>query len=190
MIYETDTNRVLVWDNAAWVMIADTDQPPGLQLIKTQTIGTAVSSVTVTDAFSAEYDNYKILVTGGVGSSDQNLQMRLGASATGYYASLFYKAYSAADGTSVESYGNNNTAFWTRAGVVTTNNIYANIELLGPNQAKVTGMSSQYITAITTSGSGTHAGFHNVATAFTGFTLTPTGGTMTGGTIKVYGYRN
>jgi hypothetical protein len=36
VIYETDTNRVLVWDNSAWVMVLDTDQPPGLQLIKTQ----------------------------------------------------------------------------------------------------------------------------------------------------------
>lgn len=57
-IFETDTNRVLFYDNSAWVMVADTDQPPGLQLVKTQTVGTGVSSVVVTDAFSADFDNY------------------------------------------------------------------------------------------------------------------------------------
>jgi hypothetical protein len=42
---------------------------PALTLIKTQTIGTAVSSVTVTGAFSTTYDNYKIIVSGGVASA-------------------------------------------------------------------------------------------------------------------------
>ena len=37
----------------------------GLFHIKTQTIGTAVSSVTVTGAFSSDFDNYLITVTGG-----------------------------------------------------------------------------------------------------------------------------
>ena len=41
---------------------------PGLVLIKTETIGTTVSSVTVTSAFSATYDNYKIIVAGGSGT--------------------------------------------------------------------------------------------------------------------------
>jgi hypothetical protein len=33
----------------------------GLTLIKTETIGTTVASVTVTDAFSATYNAYKIM---------------------------------------------------------------------------------------------------------------------------------
>jgi len=40
----------------------------GLTLVKSQTIGSAVSSVEVTGAFSATYDNYKVIVIGGVGS--------------------------------------------------------------------------------------------------------------------------
>ena len=35
----------------------------GLWLVKTQTIGSGVGSVAVTGAFSADYDNYKIIVT-------------------------------------------------------------------------------------------------------------------------------
>ena len=41
----------------------------GLVLVKTQTIGTTVSSVEVTGAFSSTYDNYKIIVSGGAGST-------------------------------------------------------------------------------------------------------------------------
>ena len=37
----------------------------GLFWIKSQTIGTGVSSVTVTGAFSSDFDNYLITVSGG-----------------------------------------------------------------------------------------------------------------------------
>jgi hypothetical protein len=59
MIYETDTNRVLVWDNAAWVMIADTDQPPGLQFI-TEITFTNQSFVQLNDCFLSEFNNFSI----------------------------------------------------------------------------------------------------------------------------------
>ena len=35
---------------------------------------------------------------------------------------------------------------------------------------------------------GAGAGYHNVATSYTGFTIFPQAGTFTGGTISVYGY--
>ena len=50
----------------------------GLWLVKSQTIGTGVSSVTVTDAFSADYDSYKIVISGGVGSATAVLRTQLG----------------------------------------------------------------------------------------------------------------
>jgi hypothetical protein len=57
----------------------------GLWLVKTQTIGNAVSSVAVTNAFSTDYDNYKIIISGGASSAQAFLTLQLGASATGYY---------------------------------------------------------------------------------------------------------
>jgi len=36
----------------------------GLWLVKTQTVGTGVPSVVVTDAFSANYDNYLVTISG------------------------------------------------------------------------------------------------------------------------------
>ena len=159
----------------------------GLWLVKTQTIGTAVSSVTVTGAFSADYDNYKIIVSGGVGSTSSSLGIRLSASATGYYAGLLYGSYS---GATASFLGVNNGVSFTYSGVGTTNSLAANIELLNPFATKVTGISNPYIDTATTGAAGTVSGFHNSATSHTAFTLLVGSGTITGGTIKVYGYRN
>ena len=48
----------------------------GMWLVKTQTIGTAVSSVQVTNAFSTNYRNYLILLDGGVGSTSSDIALR------------------------------------------------------------------------------------------------------------------
>ena len=41
----------------------------GLTLLKTQVVGSAVASVSVTSAFSATYENYLIIYSGGAGSA-------------------------------------------------------------------------------------------------------------------------
>ena len=173
--------------NSGDVLTAAEMNAVGLWLVKTQTIGTAVSSVTVTGAFSADYDNYKIIVSGGVGSTSSSIGLRLSASATGYYAGLIYGSYS---GSAVNFIGTNNGASFSFAGVGTTNSLTANIELLNPFAAKTTGISNAYIDSATTGSAGTVTGFHNSATSHTAFTLLVGSGTITGGTIKVYGYRN
>jgi hypothetical protein len=188
MIFETDTNRVLIWDNSAWVMIADTDQPPGLQLIKTQTIGTGVSSVTVSDAFSADYDNYKIVISGGAGSlTGATLNMTLGATATGYYFGSIFMNFATA---SLNNLNGNNTTSWSRAGVANPNTLNGEIELFSPNLAKRTHYNGRYVQTVGGGNAQSSGGFLDNATQYTAFTLTAASGTITGGTIRVYGYRN
>ena len=65
---------------------ADLNQSSGLVLVKTQTIGSGVSSVTVSDAFSSTFDHYLITASGGAGSTQMGIGLTLGASTTGYYA--------------------------------------------------------------------------------------------------------
>ena len=173
--------------NSGDILTATDMNSVGLWLVKTQTIGTAVSSVTVTDAFSSNYDNYKIIVSGGVGSTSSSIGLRLGASATGYYAGLIYGSYS---GATVSFIGTNNGASFSFAGVGTSNSLTANIDLLNPYATKTTGISNAYIDSATAGAAGTASGFHNSATQHTAFTLLVGSGTITGGTIKVYGYRN
>jgi hypothetical protein len=158
---------------------------PGLRLIKKQTIGTTVSSVVVSDAFSTTYENYKILVVGGVGSTTSRLALTLGATATGYAYATTGRAYGATGATFAQS---TNTTSWPNAGTATTNSINAEISLESPFTAKQTTVKTQSVGVLTTDEFQTMGGFLNNTTSYTAFTLTPNTGTLTGGTIYVYGY--
>jgi hypothetical protein len=160
----------------------------GLWLVKTQTIGTGVSSVTVTGAFSADYDNYRIIVSGGANSGDAGANVQLGSSTTGYYSAQGFFQYTA-DGTGYLR--NNNAASWTNIGSAFPNGLALDITLFNPGAARFTGLSINSRTDYRTTGAASvGGGIHAVSTAYTAFTFSAGAGTMTGGTIRVYGFRN
>lgn len=189
VIYETDTKQTLVYNGSAWVMLTDADTPPGLELVKTQTIGTTVSSVTVSDVFSATYENYRIIVSGGVGSTAAGVYLQLGSSTTGYYSAQAYTLFST-DG--IAYLRDNNGANWNSAGGAYTDGLAMDIDLIGPFATRKTGMAMNSRIDYRTNGAGVLVGngFHNVSASYTSFVIAPTVGTITGGTIRVYGYRN
>lgn len=157
----------------------------GLVLVKTQTIGTGVSSVTVTGAFNSTYDNYKIMITGTVGSTSSEVTLSLGGSTSGYYGAGAYIPYG---GTATVAGFNNSGAYWQGAGHFSTNGCSVNIELTDPYASKVTSYRTLG-TVVNTAGSSVMvSGFLNNTTSHTAFTFTTTTGTITGGTIAVYGY--
>ena len=153
----------------------------GLWLVKTQAVGTGVSSVTLSDAFSTDYDNYLIVDSGGSASVDGPYRLTFGSSATGYYWALIYGSF---NGGAVNLDGGNNLTFWNYAGGSATRN--GLIEVNNPFLATNTELRARvrYSTVY-----GNNVGIHAVASSFTSFTITPASGTMTGGTIRVYGYR-
>jgi hypothetical protein len=157
----------------------------GLVYISSTTVGTAVASVTVSSAFSSTYDNYKITYSGGAGSGLLSLGISLGASITGYSSVVNYALFSAT-GTPVST-GDNNAAKWGFVGYASTNYSSMTFDLMGPFLAKYTTYGPAAWAAVTVSG--TSSGIHTVATSYTGFTISPDAGTLTGGTITVYGYR-
>lgn len=179
--YIEATSTLQVYTGSAWVTVGG-----GLALVKAQTIGTTVGSVTVTGAFSAEYDNYLITVSGGVASTSNNLYLTLGATATGYSYAGIYLTYSSStvNGTAT------NVATYFDAGYGTTNTISARIELESPFLTKRTIFRSNATSSTTTTFMNAYQGFLNDATSYTAFTLTASTGTWTGGTIRVYGYQN
>ena len=159
----------------------------GLTLVKTQTIGTAVSSITVTDAFSSTYENYLISISGGVGSGSNYLRLTFGSVATGYYYAGTYVAFNAStvSGTNV----NNGTSVSIGASSVSSLNSITDV--FGPNLPKATAYSSKFVFTGTSSDQYFSTGGYNTSTLqHTDFTITVNTGTATGGTIRVYGYRN
>jgi hypothetical protein len=186
VIYETDTDRAMVWNGTGWVVLSTgRANSLGLDLIKTQTIGSAVSSVTVSDAFSSTYDNYKIIISGGVASATISLNMTLGSTSTGYYYAGKARNYAAADLNIAQS---NGSSWYAAEGATSVLN--GSIEVLCPNLAKNTFFNST-ISAPRTDGYWLAVGgYLSDTTAYTAFTLTASSGTMTGGTIRVYGYVN
>jgi len=158
----------------------------GLTFIKSQTIGSTVSSVTVTDAFSATYDNYLIVVSDGSGSTNSNTQMTLGSTTAGYYQSGPYLSLTS---STVNGHNINNGSNWSGTYYSTTAHS-GHINLQNPFLAKNTTMNSVLIGANSSNFVANYSGFLNNTTSYTAFTLTAAGGTMTGGTIRVYGYQN
>jgi hypothetical protein len=156
----------------------------GLVYVKQQTIGTGVASVTVSDAFSATYDNYKIVISGGASSAQSSISLVLGTSTSTYYGIYLYGNY-ATSGTA--GAGINNATSFTFAAGADIGIINCNIELQNPFLAKYTNI--QALTVNYSTNRGQSIGEHETASSFSAFTLAPYSGTLTGGTIFVYGYR-
>lgn len=171
------------------VLTASAMDSIGLWLVKTQTIANGATTVTVSDAFSSNYDNYLIKVSGGGTSAGSNVSLRLGASTTSYYLGGYVGNYSSALLTALND---NNTSAWSRAGVGLPAALSVDIRLDNPFLSRVTLIKSDYVGADPTSAAGINSGLHNVATSYTAFTLFPSGAgvSFTGGTIRVYGFRN
>jgi hypothetical protein len=177
-----DSNSTQFYDGANWVSVGVT---PGMVLIAAQTIGTTVASVTVSDAFSATYDAYKIIISGGVSSAaNTNISMQLGATTTGYYWALCAFATSGVVGASAT----NTTSM--QIGESNTNIIMVNCEIINPFLALNTTFQSGAVWNTTNNNARIYGGALLNTTSYTAFTLTPSTGTLTGGTIRVYGISN
>lgn len=177
--YRTDAKQIESYNGSAWVGMG------GLQLIKTQTIGSGVSSVTVTGAFDATYDAYKIVITGGALSTPSDISVTLGASTSNYQYSLVYNTWSNGTIGSVTSGSQGITNKMNYLIYGHPNGIDCDVDILNPYLTKWTFCRSQ-VTG--DSWAGTISATHKDTGSYSSFTLTPVGGTLTGGTIAVYGY--
>ena len=162
---------------------------PGLRLIKKQTIGSGVSSVIVTSAFSATYTNYLIAVSDVQCSAVNDsigVQMRTGSttSTTGYYFVLLYATYGGVSGNSVQ----NNGSSWNNVGrgISATDKVSFSFDLHSPFLASKTEIAGK--NAVGSDIAGVSTGYHNSAVSYDQIVINTLSGTLTGGTIYVYGY--
>jgi hypothetical protein len=155
-----------------------------LVLISTTTIGTTVASVTVTNCFNASYDSYKIIASGVTASGSGSVAFQLTGLTTGYFGQGIFTSFTA---TGPFLSGYNNIASVTHGGGTDSSFLCLDIDIDSPFLAKPTFIFCRYID--NTNG-GTATAKQTSSTSATGFTITPASGTLTGGTIRVYGYTN
>jgi hypothetical protein len=188
VIFQKDTDQLLVWNGTAWVIPNSPAQnPQGLELVKTQTIGSGITSPLVSNCFSSTYDNYRVAITDCVTSANgEGFGVRTVTDATGYRYGGFYVAYTSA--TLVAQASNGQSYFpigFTSQSTSYKNNL--SCEIYAPFLTQVTRfISSNASVAYNTNFNGLVAD----ATSTTDLTVLVSSGTMTGGTIRVYGYRN
>jgi hypothetical protein len=150
----------------------------GLTLINTTSFS-GVSSQSVNDVFSATYENYHVVfTTNGTDSNDLYFRIRVAGS------DLTSSTYTTVSGTTTTTTFIGISGSESRGGV-------GYFDIFRPFATDYTHLVARASSLRSTGkwDAWNQAGAINNATSYTGFTLYPTGGTITG-TIRVYGYNN
>ena len=183
--YPTGTDYVKDGATAMQTLATNVDTKSGLVFIKSQAVGSGVTSVTVSSAFSTNFDNYRIIYMGGSASTFNDIYMRLGSTTTGYYSSAMYVAYNAAG---VNGVATGNSSVWNYVGIGDTTGNAVSCDVFQPYLNDQSGLAASFLSLGNTRVGGTSHGMLNNTTSYTSFTLLASTGTLTGGTIRVYGY--
>lgn len=154
----------------------------GLVYVASATVSGTPYSLLVPDCFNSSFDNYRVVfdqITFSAGGF--NYLFQVGGNNTLYYGVSNYDSSGAGSGRVVS---NNNSALY--AGVQDTASTGGNFDVTNPFLAKSTIISGLSMGA--NYGTWT-VGQHANAVSCTSFTLVAGSGTLTGGSIYVYGYR-
>jgi hypothetical protein len=153
---------------------------PGLEFISSTAIGTAVASVTVSNIFNSTYDHYRIMTIASSHSAvAPDLRLQFVGSSASYYGGGIQTLFSTGG---VSSLWDNNVSRFNRAGH--GNELF--VDVFNPFLVRSTKVSSSFFTNVA---AGNYTGFILDGASHTAFTISPSAGTLTGGTIVVYGYR-
>jgi len=164
-----------------------------LQFVKSTTAAIGVSSLSITDCFSAEYDVYQVTVTTLQTSTSANIDVRV-IDESGVVTGATYNeaiqvlasntSFSAITGEGVTSMGGINF----NNGAVTGASI--NITVYNPHDSS----SFTFLTDSSNAWTGNLQGYHGIgvektAQTITGLNFFPSTGTLTGMNIVVYGVK-
>jgi len=141
------------------------------------------------NVFSAAYDNYRVIISGGSASSAiNNINLQIGNAVTGYYGSRIQQVIA---GTITGQGQSNTTSLEITRYSALIGNPVSIIDIITPFLPVRTGIIATGIFMDTTNGATRlSTGFLNNINSYTDFTLLASAGTITGGTVYVYGYRS
>lgn len=183
MLYKLDTNT--------WVMTADESVPsdPGLAFITSSTFS-ASAAVNVNNCFNSTYDHYRIVIANLSQSVAGNMRIRMRASGSDDTTANYSDQYFAADGTTNTANREMTQTSGRVAYVGTSVPQSMSMDIYSPSLAtQTTWTSFCEVNASNSPAIVLHGGWHNVSTAYDGFTLLGQAGNISG-TLRVYGYRN
>lgn len=152
------------------------------------TTGNGNTSVTVSNAFSADFRNYRIVFSYGTTSLGGRINVQLsGTTGANYFTVGYYVAYGVASVLPIATPGGGETSWY---GVESNTGGFSGVmDVLNPQADTKTFMTSHWMT---NGLGGTVHGVENTNNRSTGFTLTlAAGGNINSNmAIRVYGYRN
>lgn len=169
--------------------VTSTGNPQGLTLIKTQDIGIAVTSVTLTNVFSSAFENYRIVGLIQDASANAAITWQSPQDTNGNYqhAGYYINVYTTPTGATYFGAQSQNDA---QCGFATSNSTGDGgafiMDIFGPydntKQTKYFSTSISYIS---------HSIWGRIVTTYTSLTditFLMASGNFNGGTIRVYGY--
>ena len=185
--YIEATNTTQYYDGAVWQSVGTT---PGLVCVKAETAFTTVASITVDNVFTSSYTDY-ILKFRATASAANALYFQLRVGGVTNTTNWVWQSLEANNTTVSATTASAQSQF--RAGNFENDisNLSSQLNIYSPAEAVVT---TVYGDNIYTSGTSTtnmvnwkSSGYNNNATAFDGFVLSISAGTISG-VYSVYGY--
>jgi hypothetical protein len=211
MIFETDTDRMYIWNGSTWVIPNSPAQnPTGLELVApTSVAGTGVTvsgslvtfsaatTVRLNGVFSSTYTNYRVVwdTSTNVGGGEIRIVYYSGGSAltAGYTSAGLYMGLSGGTQSNTNIGTGRQGISYAMAGFFDVASAAGGgtLDVFNPFAAGVTTANFACSSYSTNSGFQTSNGghIHYAAGSADGFQIY-TSGTSWTGTIRVYGYRN
>lgn len=192
VIYETDTDKIAVYDASAWVYKTGTTAPTAPGIVLTGSASPSAStSVSINNCFTSSYENYRVVATMTAAAGTGTLSARLRASSvdttTNYICQLF-ESYSTTTSSTANVLG---TDEWYMSDINATYNVSSfSFDIYKPQTAQKTNFNGQnhYQSTAGTFISQFVSGVQTSTTQFDGITILST--TAITGTIRIYGYAN
>lgn len=193
VIYESDTDRTLVWNASAWVSPnSTTANPPGLELVATGTLSSTATNFV--GCFTSAYDNYRIIIDQVSFSSAADVYWRMLSGTTeqtGANYSWMLRGINTA-GTSQDSFATAQTLGYTGCTGSGVNNLrigMVTMDITAPAVAQRTLVSSTATSYNAAWISRTGMSVHDVTTAYDGIRFVTNAAPTFAGNVSIYGYR-